>query len=77
MQNAECRMQNKRSMSRLEELNCPRDCPRRSAVCHSACKQHDEYRAEAERLRRLRQQDNLTYHYQLSKKIHSKENRFG
>ena len=45
----------------LAELSCPRDCPKRNAWCHSSCKQHDEYRAEAERLRRERFENQVTF----------------
>lgn len=63
-------------MPTLRELNCPKDCPRRDAWCHSVCKQHDEYRAEAERLRQERQRETLTIHYEMEKKIHKTESRF-
>lgn len=63
-------------MPTLKELECPKDCPRRNAWCHSGCKQHDEYRAEAERLRQLRHEESMTFHYQLSKRLNAKENRF-
>ncbi len=63
-------------MPTLEELICPRDCPRRSKTCHSECKQHDLYRAEAERRRRERQQEQVTVHEHLRKNLSKRVQRF-
>lgn len=63
-------------MPTLRELECPKDCPGRSVTCHSTCERHAEYRAEAERLRQLRHEESMTFHYQLSKRLNAKENRF-
>ena len=63
-------------MPTLEELICPRDCPRRSSTCHSECKQHDLYRAETERRRREQQQEQVTITSHLQKHLNKLEQRF-
>ena len=62
-------------MVNLKELECPKECPKRDAWCHSLCKQHELYRAEMERRRQARMRENAIS-YALSRCISKREGRF-
>ena len=63
-------------MPRLSDYECPPRCEGRSVHCHETCGRHAKYRELAEERRERRQQDLLTIHYQMEKKIKKTENRF-
>ena len=64
-------------MVNLKELECPRECPKRSTECHweGKCERHKRYREETERRRRERFLNN-TVSESLSRNINRKEGRF-
>ena len=64
-------------MPQLSDYGCPPRCEGRSVHCHETCVRHAKYRALAEERRERRQQELLTIHYQMEKKINKTESRFG